>query len=144
MTYNSPLWSAQDRQGVETCFRIYMDILARHIDSGHISNWTLSELTGAVYCAMVLQDFERMERFLEGPSGSFEQLCHGAFSDGWWYECSIGYNIWVSSMYLHTAHALLPFGINIFHRQFPLSYGKEVDSIYGCGGRMGKIGRAHV
>ena len=135
MTYNSPLWSAQDRQGVETCFRIYMDILARHIDSGHISNWTLSELTGAVYCAMVLQDFERMERFLEGPSGSFEQLCHGAFSDGWWYECSIGYNIWVSSMYLHTAHALLPFGINIFHRQFPLSYGKEVDSIYGCAKR---------
>lgn len=135
MVYNSPLWSEQDRQGVENCFRIYMDILDRHIDCGHISNWTLSELTGAVYCAMVLQDYERMERFLEGPSGSFEQLRHGAFSDGWWYECSIGYNIWVSSMYIHTAHALLPFGINILHRHFPLSYGKEVDSIYGCGKR---------
>ncbi len=135
MTYNSALWTEQDRQGVEETFRIYMEILDRHIDSGHISNWTLSELTGAVYCAMALQDFERMERFLEGPSGSFEQLSHGAFSDGWWYECSIGYNIWVSSMFIHTAHALLPFGINILHRQFPLSYGKEVDSAYGCGSK---------
>jgi len=132
ITYNSSLWTPQDRQDVEETFRIYMDILDRHIDSGHISNWTLSELTGAVYCAMVLQDFERMERFLEGPSGSFEQLSHGAFSDGWWYECSIGYNIWVSSMFIHTAHALLSFGINILHRHFPLSYGREVDSTYGC------------
>ena len=32
-------------------------------------------------------------------------------------------------MFLHTAHALLPFGINLIHYQFPLSYGKEVDSI---------------
>ena len=132
ITYHASVWTKEDRQGIERCFRIYMEILDRHICNGHISNWVLSELTGAVYCAMVLQDFERMERFLKGPGGSFDQLCHGAFSDGWWHECSIGYNIWVSSMFLHTAHALLPFGINILHKQFPLSYGKEVDSTYAC------------
>jgi len=129
MIYDAGVLSAEEHRGIENCFRIYMEILDRHICSGHISNWTLSELTGAVYCAMVLQDFERMERFLFGPCGSFEQLSHGAFADGWWYECSVGYNVWVASMFLHTAHALLPFGINLLHYQFPLSYGKEVDSI---------------
>lgn len=129
MIYDSGALTQEDHTGIEKSFRIYMEILDRHICCGHISNWTLSELTGAVYCAMALQDFERMRRFLFGSCGSFEQLSHGAFSDGWWYECSVGYNIWVSSMFLHTAHALLPFGINLIHCQFPLSYGKEVDSI---------------
>lgn len=129
MIYEAGVLSREEHDGIQRCLRIYMEILDRHICSGHISNWTLSELTGAVYCAMVLQDFERMERFLFGPCGSFEQLSHGAFSDGWWYECSVGYNIWVSSMFLHTAHALLPFGINLIHYHFPLFYGKEVDSI---------------
>ncbi len=129
MIYEAGVLSREEHAGIQRCLRIYMEILDRHIRSGHISNWTLSELTGAVYCAMVLQDFERMERFLFGPCGSFEQLSHGAFSDGWWYECSVGYNIWVSSMFLHTAHALLPFGINLIHYHFPLFYGKEVDSI---------------
>lgn len=129
MIHDAGVLSEKEHQGIEQCFRIYMEILDRHVCNGHISNWVLSELTGAVYCAMVLQDFERMERFLFGPCGSFEQLSRGAFADGWWYECSVGYNIWVSSMYLHTAHALLPFGINLIHYQFPLSYGKEVGSI---------------
>lgn len=129
MIYDAGVLTEEEHRGIETCFRIYMEILDRHICCGHISNWTLSELTGAVYCAMVLQDFERMQRFLFGPCGSFEQLSHGAFADGWWYECSVGYNIWVSSMFLHTAHALLPFGINLIHYHFPLFYGKEVDSI---------------
>ena len=130
MIFDSGVMTKKEHDGIEKCFRIYMEILDRHIRSGHISNWTLSELTGAVYCAMALQDFERMNRFLFGPCGSFEQLSHGAFADGWWYECSVGYNIWVSSMFLHTAHALLPFGINLIYYHFPLFYGKEVDSIY--------------
>ena len=129
MIYDAGVLSEEEHERIQVCFRIYMEILDRHICCGHISNWTLSELTGAVYCAMALQDYERMERFLFGPCGSFEQLSHGAFADGWWYECSVGYNIWVSSMFLHTAHALLPFGINLIHYHFPVSYGKEVDSI---------------
>ena len=130
MTYDAEVYSEEERKGIENCFRIYMEILDRHICSGQISNWLVSEITGAVYCAMVLQDFERMERFLFGNGGSFVQLSHGAFADGWWFECSVGYNIWISSMFLHTAHALLPFGINLLQYRFPLSCGKEINSIH--------------
>ncbi|WP_214628904.1 hypothetical protein [Paenibacillus agaridevorans] len=119
-----------EHQGIEKCFRIYMDILDHHIHSGHISNWLLSEITGAFYCALAIQDMERALRFVFGPGGSIEQLRYGLFNDGWWHECSVSYNTWVSSMYIHTAHALLPFGINIVHTHFPAPFNDEVNSTY--------------
>ncbi|ASA21662.1 hypothetical protein [Paenibacillus donghaensis] len=119
-----------EHQGVETCFRMYMDILDHHIRSGHMSNWLLSEITGAFYCALAIQDMERALRFVFGPGGTIEQLKFGLFNDGWWHECSVSYNTWVSSMYIHTAHALLPFGINIVHTHFPAPFNDEVSSTF--------------
>ncbi|WP_168121712.1 hypothetical protein [Paenibacillus sp. HB172176] len=128
--HDAGVLTPEEHQGVEKCFRIYIDILDHHIRSGHISNWLLSEITGAFYCALAIQDMERALRFLDGPGGSIEQLKYGLFNDGWWHECSVGYNIWVSSMYIHTAHALLPFGMNILHKQFPVPFNQEVSSTY--------------
>jgi len=128
--HDAGLLSPEEHKGVEKTFRIYMDILDHHIRSGHISNWLLSEITGAFYCALAIQDMERALRFVYGPGGSTDQLKYGLFNDGWWYECSVGYNTWVSSMYIHTAHALLPFGINILHTQFPVPFNDEVSSTY--------------
>jgi hypothetical protein len=128
--YDAGVLTPEDHQGVEKTFRIYMDILDHHIRSGHISNWLLSEITGAFYCALAIQDIERALRFVFGPGGSIEQLTYGLFNDGWWYECSVGYNTWVSSMFIHTAHALLPFGINIVHSHFQAPFNDEVNSTY--------------
>lgn len=128
--YNSGVLTKQDHQRIENTFRIYMDILDFHLQSGHISNWLLSEITGAVYCALAISDIERVLRFVFGPGGTIEQLRYGLFNDGWWYECSVSYNTWVASMLLHTAHALLPFGYNIFHTHFPIAYNDEVSSSY--------------
>ncbi|MDF2650239.1 MAG: hypothetical protein K0Q73_6044, partial [Paenibacillus sp.] len=49
----------EEHQGVEKTFRIYMDILDTHLHQGHISNWLLSEITGAFYCALAIEDIER-------------------------------------------------------------------------------------
>ncbi|MBD0381491.1 hypothetical protein [Paenibacillus sedimenti] len=129
--HDAGVLTPEEHKGVEKTFRIYMDILDRHIISGHISNWLLSEITGAFYCALAIQDMERALRFVYGPGGSIEHLQYGLFNDGWWHECSVGYNTWVSSMYIHTAHALLPFGINILHTHFPIPFNEEVNSTYG-------------
>ncbi|WP_159886957.1 hypothetical protein [Paenibacillus puerhi] len=129
--FNAGVLTTEDHQAVERTFRIYMDILDHHLQQGHISNWLLSEITGAVYCALALQDMERAKRFVFGIGGSIEQLKCGLFSDGWWYECSVGYNTWVSSMYIHTAHALLPFGYNLLHTHFRIPFNDEVNSTYG-------------
>lgn len=128
--HDAGVLTPEDHRGVEKTFRIYMDILDHHLQSGHISNWLLSEITGAIYCALALQDLERVERFVFGPGGAIEQLRYGTFNDGWWHECSVGYHIWVSSMFLHIAHALLPFGYNLLHTRFPVPYNDEVHSSY--------------
>jgi len=128
--HDAGVLTADEHKGIEKSFRIYMDILDKHIQQGHISNWLLSEITGAFYCALAIEDIERALRFTFGIMGSIDHLKYGLFNDGWWHECSVGYNIWVSSMYIHTANALLPFGYNILHTHFPIAFNDEVSSTY--------------
>ncbi|WP_340398154.1 hypothetical protein NST50_16720 [Paenibacillus sp. FSL E2-0202] len=128
--HNSGVLTPEEHRGVEKCFRIYMDILDKHLQRGHISNWLLSEITGAFYCALAIEDIEQALRFVFGNGGTIEQFRYGLFNDGWWHECSVGYNVWVSSMCIHTAHALLPFGYNILHTQFRIPFNDEVSSTY--------------
>ncbi|MBE5835065.1 MAG: hypothetical protein E7309_10525 [Butyrivibrio sp.] len=120
----------EDKKRMEKCLRLYLDQLDDHVRDGHISNWYLSELQGALFSALVMQDIDQTERFLFGQGGIIEQFKKGTFGDGWWHECSVGYNTWVSSIMLHCAHALLPFGYNLVNTRFTLSYSKEVDSTY--------------
>ena len=130
IVYNSASFTKKDHEAIEYCLRLYMEILDNHIRSGHISNWLISEIQGAIYCAMVLQDVERIDRFVFGKGGNIEQFTKGIFNDGWWHECSMGYNTWVSSMMLHIAHALKPFGYDIVHQKFAVPFNKEVSSTY--------------
>lgn len=120
----------EDREAVEQCFRLYMDTLDRHILDGHISNWILSEVQGALFCALAIQDMDRALRFAFGRGGAVDQFRYGIFNDGWWHECSVGYNTWVASMMLHIAHALLPFGYNLVHTHFQIPYNSEVSSTW--------------
>lgn len=122
--------SQADREAVEKTFRLYMEQLDKHIRSGKISNWLISEIVGALYCALSIQDMDRALRFLFGNGGLIEQFRHGVFNDGWWHECSVGYNTWVSSMMIHVAHAMLPFGYNLVHTHFQIPYNQEVSSVY--------------
>lgn len=121
-----------DHRAIERTFRLYMEMLDKDIRNGKISNWVLSELTGALYCALSIQDWAWAERFAFGPCGTFQQFICGTFNDGWWHECSIGYNTWVSSMMLHTAHALRPFGVDLINTGFSVPYSQEVSSTYAC------------
>lgn len=101
--HDAGVLTEEDHRAIERTFRLYMEMLDKDIRNGRISNWVLSELTGALYCALSIQDWAWVERFAFGPCGTFQQFIYGTFNDGWWHECSIGYNTWVSSMMLHTA-----------------------------------------
>ena len=45
--------------------------------------------------------------------------------DGWWYEGSVNYNIWVSRYICKMALAAEPFGINLIDHYFTPGYSKE-------------------
>lgn len=124
--YDAGVLTDEDKKAIEDVFRLYMQMLGDDICSGHISNWILSEVQGALYCALAIQDMDLIHRFAFGNGGQVEQFRHGLFNDGWWYECSVGYNTWVSSLMLHMAHALLPFGYNLVHTHFQIPFNKQV------------------
>lgn len=129
--YDFPLFTQEDKNAVEKTFRIYMGLLDKHIRSGKISNWLISEVMGALYCALAIQDMDLVLRFLYGNGGLVEQFRHGIFNDGWWHECSVGYNTWVSSMMIHAAHAMRPFGYNLADAYFQIPFNEEVSASYG-------------
>ncbi|NMM92863.1 hypothetical protein [Bifidobacterium oedipodis] len=117
---------------INHCLRLYIGMVDDCIASGGISNWVVSELTSALFAALVLQDWSMVDRFVYGTCGTIEQFRYGTLNDGWWHECSIGYNTWVSSEFLMTAQALLPFGEDLAHRKFALPHNMSVSASYAC------------
>jgi hypothetical protein len=117
---NSPQLTDEDKRLTEHTFRLYIDYAINNSLRGAISNWDVAEITGALYCALNLQDWNLIEHFLSSPTGIYNQIAHGVMSDGWWYECAVGYNLWVASEFSQVALALEPWGINLKDKKFPI------------------------
>ncbi len=123
--FNSGVLTDQDHAKIAKTFRRYFYVIDQSISQGITGNWEVAQLCGAVYCALAIQDLAAVERFVEGPGGFYDQVSNGIMADGWWYECAIGYNGWVTSEFTQLALALQPWGVDYLHASFPASYSKE-------------------
>ena len=121
MALPSGLFTDAERAQIETTFRLYIGTIAHQTSGGAINNWNLSEICGALYCALVLQDMVAAERFFSGPGGIKDQLAKGVLNDGWWYECSISYNVWCATEFSQAALAMEPWGVNFRDMRVPAS-----------------------
>ncbi|MBQ7573517.1 MAG: hypothetical protein IJT23_04595 [Clostridia bacterium] len=124
--HDSGVLSEKDHEDIRHTFRLFIEFLDWALSDGGISNWTLAECVGAMYCSMALQDRERIERFINGTGGIVEHMSAGIFDDGWWCECSIGYNQMVAGLFSECAIALRPWGINIAHLWAEPNYSRKV------------------
>ena len=124
MIGDSGVLTAEDERRVETTFRLLMDVMDQ--PNGGISNWSTLMDSGALYCALALQDWDRVDFFLNGPNGMIDNLVAGTMDDGWWYEGSTPYNIGVAGDYTQLAVALRPFGIDLGAVRFPAAYAPNV------------------
>ncbi|MDF7823639.1 alginate lyase family protein [Pontiellaceae bacterium B12227] len=122
---DSELVTNEDRKRVDATFRLFAERTIKGNTRGAISNWNVAEITAALYCALNLQDWHLINQLLESPTGIYAHLEHGIMSDGWWYECAVGYNTWVASEFSETAIALEPWGINFKDRRFPIGTTKH-------------------
>lgn len=120
MIKDAGLLTAEDERLIENTFRLYINIAITENGAGAIGNWDLSELSGAFYCALTLQDMHLAEYILTMPAGIYQQLAQGVLNDGWWHECAVGYNLWCSRMFSQVAIALQPWGINFKDKLLPL------------------------
>ena len=126
MILDSGVLGDADRAQIEATLRDFMETIDRENERGSINNWNLSEVTGAFYCALSMQDLVAAERFFSGPCGIKDQLAKGTMDDGWWYECAIGYNLWCASEFTQAALAYEPFGVNFKNDWLPAIYTRSV------------------
>ena len=124
--HDAGVLSEKDHEDIHYTFRLFIDFLDWALTDGGISNWSLAESAGALYCAMALQDREKIERFTFGTGAVLEHLRAGVMSDGWWCECSIGYNQMVAGLFSECALALQPWGINIAEWWVGANYSDKV------------------
>ena len=122
MILDSGALTATDRRQIENTFRMFMETIERESDHGAINNWNLSEDCGAFYCSLAMQDLAAAQRWFAGPSGICDQLEKGVMDDGWWYECSISYNMWCASEFTQVGLAYAPFGVNFLDLKLPANF----------------------
>ncbi|MDF7799286.1 hypothetical protein P4C99_07405 [Pontiellaceae bacterium B1224] len=120
MILDSGILTDEDKELVENTFRLHIETIQLGTDFGAISNWDVAEVTSALYCALAIQDWHLVEELLYAPTGIYQQFIHGVMSDGWWYECAVGYNLWVASEFSEIGIALLPWGINFIDEEMPI------------------------
>jgi hypothetical protein len=128
LVYDMEELTEVDHKNLEKMFRSAMLLFDGELRKGEISNWTLAELSGGLYMACVLQDYCQMNRFLYGVGAATEHLSKGTFSDGWWFEASIGYNLLCAGFFSEIAQVVSHFGIDFKHIQVPANYAKSVNS----------------
>lgn len=120
----SGVLSPEDTQNIENTLRLYIETVDKGLGSGAINNWLLSEITGSIYAALALQDWDLTEKIFYGPQGIVDHLQQGVMSDGWWYECTISYNVWCASEFSQIALALEPWGLDFKNSRYPIGTSK--------------------
>lgn len=124
MIRTAQVLSEKETQNLEKTFRLFIETVDKGLGSGAINNWVLSEITGSIYCALALQDWDLVEKIFNGPQGIVDHLKQGVMSDGWWYECTISYNVWCASEFSQIALALEPWGLDFKNTRYPIGTSK--------------------
>lgn len=119
---DSGLLSPADQAAIARTLRLFQDEFADlALGQGNVGNWSTAAAVGALMGAFALGDLAAADKYLYGPCGFTDYVTKGIMDDGWWWECSTGYNFWVASELTQSALAARPWGIDLLHREFPVN-----------------------
>lgn len=109
-----------DRRSIERVFRLYMEnMVEMELVTGNVGNWNTAMATGALFCSVAMGDLAATERYIHGPCGFTDYLSKSIMDDGWWWECSTGYNLWCAAELTQSALACRPWGIDLLNFKVP-------------------------
>ncbi|HEX4124557.1 MAG TPA: hypothetical protein VHY37_07500, partial [Tepidisphaeraceae bacterium] len=114
-----------DRQQIDHTFRLFMETYEPDLTVGNVGNWNTAASTACLMCALSIGDLTAAERYITGPCGFDDYVSKGIMDDGWWWECSTSYNMWVASELTQSALACRPWGIDLLNLAVPASYSPD-------------------
>ena len=119
---DSGVLGENDKRAIEHTFRLFMETYETDLNAGNMGNWSVAASTASLFCALAMGDLKTADRYIHGPAGFTDYLSKGVMDDGWWWECSTGYNFWVAAELTQTALACKPWGIDLLNLEVPASY----------------------
>ncbi|MDO7171569.1 hypothetical protein [Mariniflexile sp. AS56] len=130
IVYNEPELSTTDKTNIEASFRYYLELNKKHMDGLGIMNHQASANAGAIFVALFLQDIPELEYLTEADGGMADQIGKGVMADGWWFEGTANYCYLVVQRYSLVAQAFENYGMDLYHRRFPVKFkSRDFDNV---------------
>ena len=119
-------FTLEQHQQMEKCLRNYMSFSAWRLTDGDGNNFQIAESGAGLMCALVLQDYEMIERFLYGYNGFTELLPSVLLDDGMYFEEASGYVRLAGELFFDIVNAAENYGISLKNEKFPASYDRNI------------------
>ncbi len=127
LIYNSGALSVEDKANINNTLKIYCDMIRVNNCHPAGANWAVSMQLGALFSAMMLDDLALSEHFVFGPGMLSDKISSYTMPDGWWYECSISYNLWCAKEFTQMSLAMERFGYSLLNRKYPVYFASAPD-----------------
>lgn len=126
LLYSQACFSADMHQKMQDCMRYYIDFESWRLTEGDGNNFQIAEAGAALFFAMLLQDYESIERFLEGENGLTDLIASAFMDDGSYFEGASNYMMLVADLLFSICNATENFGANLKDRLIPAAYDNQI------------------
>lgn len=126
LLYTQPCFTADRHQKMQDCMRYYMGFESWRLTEGDGNNFQIAEAGAALFFAMLLQDYENIERFLEGENGLADLIASAFMDDGSYFEGASNYMMLVAELLFSICNGAENFGVNLKDRFIPAAYDNQV------------------
>lgn len=116
----------EEHEKIEDCLRNYMEFVSWRLTDGDGNNFQIAESAAGLLCAMVLQDYSLVERFLYGYNGVFDLLSTVLLDDGMYFEEASGYVRLAGELFFDIANASENFGLSVKDVKIPASFDRKI------------------
>ncbi len=119
-------FTLEEHRQMDRCLRNYMDFAAWRLTDGDGNNFQVAEAGAGLFCAMALQDYGWVQRFLYGYNGITDLLSAVFLDDGMYFEEASGYVRLAGELFLDIANGAENFGISLKDVKIPASFDRNI------------------
>jgi len=119
-------FSPQQHTEIEECMIQYMEFADWRLTDGDGNNFQVAESGAGLLCAMAMQDYEWINRFLYGYNAYLDLLASVFLDDGMYFEEASGYCRLAGELFFDIVNAAEHFGISLKDVKVPASFDRNI------------------